>query len=50
VYPPPSPPHTPPQLLIIPFVCVVELVYMGRKFNKPTVLSILTVVAGVAIV
>ncbi|KAG1664241.1 hypothetical protein FOA52_003494 [Chlamydomonas sp. UWO 241] len=38
------------KLLIIPFVCVVELVYMRRKFNTPTTLSILTVVAGVAVV
>jgi solute carrier family 35 protein E3 len=38
------------KLLIIPFVCVVELVWMKRQFTPRVVCSILTVVAGVAIV
>lgn len=38
------------KLLIIPFVCLVELFWMKRRFTAPVVCSILVVVAGVAIV
>ncbi|GFR45742.1 hypothetical protein Agub_g7158 [Astrephomene gubernaculifera] len=38
------------KLLIIPFVCLVEYLWFKRKFTLPTVLCILVVVAGVAIV
>ena len=38
------------KLLIIPFVCLVEKFYLGRKFNPSTVTSIIIVVLGVAIV
>eukprot|EP00878_Enallax_costatus_P005590 GHUV01005863.1.p1 GENE.GHUV01005863.1~~GHUV01005863.1.p1 ORF type:complete len:373 (+),score=114.70 GHUV01005863.1:591-1709(+) len=38
------------KLLIIPFVCVVELFWMKRRFTAPVVASILVVVTGVAIV
>ncbi|KXZ46534.1 hypothetical protein GPECTOR_42g741 [Gonium pectorale] len=38
------------KLLIIPFVCLVEYIWFKRRFTPYTVLSILVVVAGVAIV
>ena len=38
------------KLLIIPFVCLVERCWLGRVFTKPVILSVLTVVTGVAIV
>eukprot|EP00955_Chlamydomonas_euryale_P017901 190732-Chlamydomonas_euryale.AAC.8 len=38
------------KLLIIPFVCVVEFVWMNRTFRPPVIGSILTVVLGVAVV
>ena len=38
------------KLLIIPFVCLVEKFYLGRKFTPSTVTSIIVVVTGVAIV
>lgn len=38
------------KLLIIPFVCLVELFWMKRRFTVPVVCSILVVVTGVAIV
>ncbi|KAG2491545.1 hypothetical protein HYH03_010116 [Edaphochlamys debaryana] len=38
------------KLLIIPFVCLVEYLWFKRRFTLMTVLSILVVVAGVAIV
>lgn len=38
------------KLLIIPFVCLVELFWLKRRFAAPVVCSILVVVAGVAIV
>ena len=38
------------KLLIIPFVCLVERCWLGRVFTKPVILSMLTVVAGVAVV
>ena len=38
------------KLLIIPFVCMVERCWLGRVFTRPVILSMLVVVAGVAIV
>jgi solute carrier family 35 protein E3 len=38
------------KLLIIPFVCLVELFWMGRRFTTPVVCSILLVILGVAVV
>lgn len=38
------------KLLIIPFVCIVELVWLKKTFTLPVVASVLTVVTGVAIV
>ena len=38
------------KLLIIPFVCMVERCWLGRVFSRPVILSMLTVVAGVAVV
>lgn len=38
------------KLLVIPFVCCVEAVSYGRRFNNATVMSIATVVLGVAVV
>eukprot|EP00887_Chlorella_sp_A99_P001053 scaffold14.g1053.t1 len=38
------------KLLIIPFVCFVERVYLGRTFSRETVASIGVVVVGVAVV
>ncbi len=38
------------KLLIIPFVCLVEALWFGKRFTLPLVLSILVVVAGVAVV
>lgn len=38
------------KLLIIPFVCLVELFWMKRRFTTPVVCSILTVVLGVGVV
>jgi solute carrier family 35 protein E3 len=38
------------KLLIIPFVCVVELLYMRKRFSAPVVASIAVVIIGVAIV
>ncbi|WIA29992.1 hypothetical protein OEZ86_000090 [Tetradesmus obliquus] len=38
------------KLLIIPFVCVVELLYMRKRFSAPVVASIAVVIMGVAIV
>lgn len=38
------------KLLIIPFVCIVEFVWLQRSFDTATVASILTVVFGVGIV
>ena len=38
------------KLLIIPFVCMVERCWLGRTFTRPVILSMLVVVAGVAIV
>lgn len=43
----------PPQiakLLIIPFVCMVELVWLRKTFTAPIIASVLTVIAGVSIV
>lgn len=38
------------KLLIIPFVCLVEFIWLRRRFTAPTVLAIVIVVTGVAIV
>jgi solute carrier family 35 protein E3 len=38
------------KLLIIPFVCVVELVWLKRRFTGPVIGSVLTVIIGVGIV
>eukprot|EP00878_Enallax_costatus_P014597 GHUV01015271.1.p1 GENE.GHUV01015271.1~~GHUV01015271.1.p1 ORF type:complete len:329 (+),score=23.77 GHUV01015271.1:470-1456(+) len=38
------------KLLVIPFVCCVEAIGYGRRFNTATLLSIATVVVGVAVV
>jgi hypothetical protein len=38
------------KLLIIPFVCMVELLYMRKRFSAPVVASIAVVIIGVAIV
>ena len=38
------------KLLIIPFVCLVEKFWLGREFSKGVVVSVVTVVAGVAVV
>ncbi len=38
------------KLLIIPFVCAVESVWLGKVFSRSVIGSIVTVVAGVAIV
>ena len=38
------------KLLIIPFVCGVESVWLGKVFSRSVIASIFTVVAGVAIV
>ncbi len=38
------------KLLIIPFVCGVEWVWLGRRFTASVIASILVVVVGVAIV
>lgn len=38
------------KLLIIPFVCLVEYIWLRRRFTVPAVISILIVVAGVAVV
>jgi hypothetical protein len=38
------------KLLIIPFVCGVEAVWMRRRFTPPVLVAIATVVSGVAIV
>ena len=38
------------KLLIIPFVCGVESVWLGKVFSRSIIASIFTVVAGVAIV
>jgi solute carrier family 35 protein E3 len=38
------------KLLIIPFVCAVELLWMGRRFTAPILASIGLVIVGVAIV
>ena len=42
--------HQIAKLLIIPFVCGVELVWMGRRFTPPVVASIMLVILGVAVV
>ena len=38
------------KLLIIPFVCAVESAWLGKVFSRSVIGSIVTVVAGVAIV
>ena len=38
------------KLLIIPFVCLVEAFWLGKVFTRSIIGSVLTVVAGVAIV
>ncbi len=38
------------KLLIIPFVCMVELVWLKKTFTLPVVASVLTVIAGVSVV
>lgn len=38
------------KLLIIPFVCLVELFWMGRRFTVPVVGAIMLVILGVAVV
>ncbi|MEW5316716.1 MAG: hypothetical protein WDW38_008068 [Sanguina aurantia] len=38
------------KLLIIPFVCLIEYVWLGKKFTTLTTMAIITVVSGVAIV
>ena len=38
------------KLLIIPFVCVVEKVWLGKTFSSAIIASVVTVVLGVAIV
>lgn len=50
--PSPSPAAGPQiaKLLIIPFVCLIERFYLGRTFSRETVMAILLVICGVAIV
>ncbi len=38
------------KLMIVPFVCVVEMTFFAKSFNLPTLASILMVLAGVGIV
>lgn len=38
------------KLLIIPFVCLVEYVWLGRRFTPRVVAAVATVVVGVALV
>lgn len=38
------------KLMIVPFVCVVEITFFAKSFNCPTLASILMVLAGVGIV
>ena len=38
------------KLLIIPFVCGVESVWLGKIFSRSVIGSIMVVVSGVAIV
>lgn len=38
------------KLMVIPFVCCVEFVWMGRRFTSAVVCSILVVIMGVAVV
>lgn len=38
------------KLLIIPFVCLVEKMWLGREFTSSAVTSILVVILGVTIV
>jgi solute carrier family 35 protein E3 len=38
------------KLLIIPFVCLVELFWLRRTFTPQTVMSILVVILGVGVV
>ena len=38
------------KLLVIPFVCMIECCWLKRVFTWPVILSMLTVVAGVAVV
>ncbi|WIA15634.1 hypothetical protein OEZ85_002261 [Tetradesmus obliquus] len=38
------------KLLVIPFVCGVEAVWMGRRFNNAIMLAIATVMVGVGVV
>ncbi len=38
------------KLLIIPFVCAIESVWLGKVFSRSVIGSIAVVVAGVAIV
>lgn len=38
------------KLLIIPYVCGVEAVWLKRKFTVPTIMCILLVIVGVGIV
>ena len=38
------------KLLIIPFVCLVEHFWLGKTFSRSVIVSVVTVVIGVAIV
>ena len=38
------------KLLVIPFVCMIECWWLKRVFTRPVILSVVLVVAGVAVV
>lgn len=38
------------KLLIVPFVCLVEMFYIGKRFSTPVLMSIVLVVIGVGVV
>lgn len=38
------------KLMIVPFVCLVEWSWMGKRFNFGRILSVLAAVVGVAVV
>ncbi len=38
------------KLLIVPCVCLVERFWLGKQFSKQVLLSVCTVIVGVAVV
>ena len=38
------------KLLIIPFVCLVEHFWLGKRFSVRVIMSVVTVVLGVGVV